>query len=194
MRKVMSMLLVCTLPFIATAQQQITVNEGEVKMGKTKMWTFSAAYPYDKGHTKNVIVDNFDAAGVKRTGHKKGVQKYMAAKWNTISSSKGDYYYRIRSKKGRTIVYFAASKGYDNFITSANDSTAAAKMKKYLIDLDTQIANAIKLEEKEKEMAAIAKRNEELTKELNKGKEQQAQKAGEVKQLQKSMKAPDPVK
>jgi hypothetical protein len=194
MKLLKATLLVILFPLLAIAQNPITVTEGSTKMGKEKMWTFSATYKYGKGYTDAAMYKNLEDAGMKRSGHKKGVSKYKAASWPAISATKGDYYYRIRTKKGKSTVYIAASKGYDNFVTGTNDEATAMKLTKYLQDLDGQIANDIAMEAKQKEIAEIAKRNEELNKELKASKEQEAQKAKELNTMRKMQTAPAPVK
>lgn len=186
-------LFICMLPMMAHAQD-VDVKEGNMKMGKKKMWTFSASYPYDKVTTAAVMQQNMEKAGLKHYKKKKGVTKYMGVSWPAVSNSKGDYYYKIKSKKGRTMVYMAASKGYDNYVTTANDAIMAGKVTTYLQSLDGQIANAIAIQQKEAEMRQIAQRNEQLNKELEANKAKEVQNAKDLKTMRTRQVAPLEVK
>lgn len=195
MRYLKLALLVFLLPVAAHAQSDVDITEGSVKMGKKKMWAFGATYRYNKDVTASVMSNNMEAAGMKRSSHKKGVNKYKAAIWPELSSAKGDYYYKIKSRKGKTTVYIVASKGYDNYVTSSNDAAMAGKITQYMQRLDGQIARDISLQEKETEMNQIAAQNAKLAKELNAGQEQQAKAAKEVKALRSGVQtAPAAVK
>lgn len=182
MRYLRLTLLILLLPVLALAQG-VTVTEANTKMGKKKMWTFSATYRYDKATTATVLQQNMESAGLKRPKTKKGVKIYRGVVWNSISASKGDYYYKVKSKKGRTTVFITASKGYDNYVTTENDPQAAGKIANYLRNLEGQIASAIAIQQKQGEMQEISKRNEELNKELEANKAKEAQKATEIRNM-----------
>ena len=65
MRYLRLTLLILLLPVLALAQG-VTVTEANTKMGKKKMWTFSATYRYDKATTATVLQQNMESAGLKR--------------------------------------------------------------------------------------------------------------------------------
>lgn len=175
-------LIILLLPVLALAQG-VSVTEGNNKMGKKKMWTFSASYRYDKASTAIVMQQNMERAGLTKPKTKRGVKRYKGVVWNSISPNKGDYYYKVKNKKGRTTVYITASKGYDNYVTTENDAQMAGKITNYLRNLEGQIASAIAIQQKETEMQKISERNEELNKELEANKAQEAQKANEIRNM-----------
>jgi hypothetical protein len=176
------LLLALLLPFCVAAQD-VAIKEGSAKMGKKKMWCFSARYDYGKKITKETVNEIMDNAGLRRNSHKKGVSKYKGASWSAISNSKCDYYYKLKGKKGRTTMYLAVSKGYDNFVTSTNDAEIAGNITRLLTDLQTQIATAQMIQEKEAELQKMNKENEAAKKQLKDAESQQAQKANEIKKL-----------
>lgn len=182
MRYLKLTLLILLLPVLALAQG-VTITEGSTKMGKKKMWTFSATYRYDKASTAIVMQQNMESAGLKHPKTKKGVKMYKGVVWNSMSPNKGDYYYKVKSKKGRTMVFITASKGYDNYVTTENDAQMASKISNYLRNLEGQIASAIAIKQKEVEMQELSKRNEELNKEMEANKAKEAQKANEIRNM-----------
>ena len=184
-------LIALLLPVMAIAQ--VAVKEGEAKMGKKRMWTFSATYRYDKGITKTVMQRNIENAGLRKGKTKKGVTSYKGVTWAAISPTQGDYYYRMKSKKGKTTVFMTASRGYDNYIKTSSDSATAVRVSGYLQALDGQIAQELAIMQKEQEMKDLAKKNEALNKQLNDGKTQEAKKAQELNKLKKAQTAPLPV-
>lgn len=191
MKWIKTTLLTLLLPALAIGQ--VAVKEGDAKMGKKKMWTFSATYRYDKGITKTIMQRNLENAGLRKGKTKKGVTSYKGATWATISPTQGDYYYRIKSKKGKTTVFVTASRGYDNYIKTSTDSVTAVRVSGYLQAMDAQIAQELAIMQKEQEMKDLAKKNEALNKQLNDSKEQEAKKAQELNKMKKAQTAPLPV-
>jgi len=111
----------------------------------------------------------------------------MAADWPTLSPNKVDVYYKVQKKKHISKIYFIASKGYDNYITSATDPTLAVGINNFLGGIDAAVARneAIKQKEQEVKMA-----NDKL--EQDKAAVQQAEddKDRKTKELQ-TMKSPN---
>ena len=92
--------------------------------------------PYPPDMVEKALKERLENAGLKKDGSKKGVINYKEVVLNDITSEKMDVYTKVerksRSEKDKSIVYLLASKGYDNFITPAQDSIAVAKMASYL--------------------------------------------------------------
>lgn len=191
MKWIKTTLFALLLPAMAMAQ--VAVKEGDAKMGKKKMWTFSATYRYDKGITKTVMQRNIENAGLRKGKTKKKVTMYKGVTWPAISPTQGDYYYRIKSKKGKTTVFMTASRGYDNYIKTSTDSAAAMRVEGYLKALDGQIAQELAIMQKQQEVKDLAKKNEALNKQLSDSKEQEALKAKELNKMKKAQTAPLPV-
>jgi hypothetical protein len=189
------LLLALLLPYYIFAHGGgVPVKEGKVKMGKTKLWCFIAEYPYDKAITVETIEKDIQGANIKRTSRKKGFSIYRGVSWHTFSNNKGDYYYKVKNKKGKTTLYFCASKGYDNYVTSTNDAETTTKITNFLHELSHKIETAKAILEKESELKTIEKKNAEINKQLEESKKQEAQKTNEIKTLKKMQTAPAPVK
>lgn len=184
MRTLHLVLLVLLLP-VSLLAQQVTVTEATAKMGKKKLWCFSARYNYDKAPTREVIEQQLSDAHVKRNSRKKGYSIYKAATWPAISNTKCDYYFRTKGKKNKTTVYLCVSKGYDNYVTTANDAEVAANITRYLQNLDPQIATAISIKKNEAELKVMQQKNQEAQKKLDEAKKEQAAKAGQIQQMRK---------
>jgi hypothetical protein len=184
MRTLHLILLVLLLPFSLLAQQ-VTVTETATKMGKKKLWCFAASYNFDKAPTKEVIEQQLSDAKLKRSARKKGFSIYKAATWPAISNTKCDYYYKTKSKKNKTTLYLSVSKGYDNYVTTANDAEVAANITRYLQNLNPQIATAISLKKNEAELKVMQQNNQEAQKKLDEAKKEQAAKAGQIQQMRK---------
>jgi DNA-binding transcriptional regulator GbsR (MarR family) len=100
----------------------------------------------------------------------------------------------VRGKKGKTTFYFCASKGYDNYVTTANEPELARNIVTLLQTLDTDMATAASIKAKELELKSISEKNAEINKQLEETKKQESQKAKEIDALKKKQAAPDPVK
>jgi hypothetical protein len=187
--------LLILLPLMAPAQdlKDVEVKEGTMKMGKKKMPCLYAKYPYSKEQTVNGIESVIDRDGIKRTGRKKGVSIYRGATWQTFSSTKGDYYYKVKDKKGKTTLYFCASKGYDNYVTLANDAATANQIAIFLKKLNGIIFNNIALQNEQNELKEMKAKNEQAEKDLKKAKDAEVEKAREIKKMQRND-APNPTR
>jgi len=192
-RSIRLLLLVLILPF-GLWGQDIKIKEGPVKMGKTKLWCFSARYNYDKTATTEAMEQNISRANIKRSSRKKGFSKYKGVSWTTFSNTSCDYYYKVRSKKGRSTVYLCVSKGYDNYVTSTSDAAIAGNINTYLQNLNEQIAQIADLKQKEVELKAMEKKNAEAQKQLDAAKKEEAEKAKQLQQAKRIQAEQPPVK
>jgi len=184
MRIIRLLFVALLLPVLAGAQG-INIKEGTIKMGKTKLQGFTATYQ----HPKNLVTDNMEKniadAHLKRSSRKKGFSIYRGAAWTAISANKADYYYKVKSKKGQTMLSFAVSKGYDNYVTSVNDATLAANITRYLQNLDAQIVTNEQIKTKEGELKQIQQNNDALNKQLSESQKEQKKKNSELNTLKK---------
>ncbi|MCF8451490.1 MAG: hypothetical protein K9G49_16580 [Taibaiella sp.] len=193
MKLLQVLLLALLIPSLIFAQE-VTVKEGNVKMGKTKIWCYQATYNYDKAITIETIEADLGRANLKRTKKKKGFCIYRGVSWAEMSNNKADYIYKTKTKKGKTTVYLSASKGYDNFVTTKTEPEFAGKIIAYLNKLNGEIANTLAIRAKEQELKSIEKKNEEINKQLAESKKQEAEKAKELQNLKRVQTAPAPVK
>lgn len=191
--------LVILLPFTALAQDlvDVAVKEGTLKMGRKKIPCLYAEYPYDKAATIAEIEKNVERAGIKRSARKRGVNIYRGAEWIVFAPTKNDYYIKVKKirkpMKGGTIVYIAVSKGYDNYVTLANDPMIAGKTNFFLKKLNGQISNTLFMEKNEAQLKSMKAKNDQAEKELTEAKKQQAAKEKQIKQLKKQD-APNPAR
>ncbi len=187
-------LLIVLFPFTISAQN-IEIKEGNAKMAKTKLWCFSTTYRYDKSLAIEAIEAKIASANIKRSARKKGFSIYRGVSWSSIvPNNKADYYYKVKGKKGKTTFYFCASKGYDNYVTTAKEPELAKNIITLLQTLDADMATAAAIKAKELELKSIEEKNAEINKQLEETKKQENQKAKEIEALKKKQIAPDPVK
>lgn len=180
--------LILFFPFALLAQdvKDITVNEGTVKMGKKKMACFYAEMPYSTSETKKGIEDFLNNSELKPSARKKGFVIHRGQVWLFIADTKNDYYYKVKNKKGKTILYLTVSKGYDNYVTLANDGLTASKAAFFLKKVNGHIANMLYLQQKQAEMKAIEAKKEAATQALKEVKKEEAEKSKEIQQLKRS--------
>ena len=187
MRPIFTLLLTALFPSVIFAQDVI-VSESSETMGKEEMWCFAARYDHDEDITREVLGQRIMESGITKGTEKKGVSIYKGATWADISAAKCDYYLKTKGKKHKTTVYLCVSKGYNNFVTSANDAATAANITAFLQQLERQITTAETIKQKEAELKAIEKRNTEAQQKLEKAKKDEAEKAGQLEDMKKSQK------
>lgn len=185
MMKKLQLLIAFILTSFFAKAQDVSISEGMESMGKTERWCFSAKYPFKKDIAEAVMEKNIERAGLKRNSSKKGVNTYKAAVWTEISDSKCDYYYKLKSKKGRTTILFSVSKGYDNYVTSGNDVSTSNNIKQYMLHLQDQMQTAAQIEEEEAKLKKMANQNAETKAELEKASKEQAEKEEKLKALKR---------
>lgn len=171
-----------------------TIKEGNEKMGKTKVWCFSTTLPFAKDVTIETIERSLAKANLKRSTRKKKFMIYRGISWRKISENKCDFYYKVKSKGGKTTIYIAVSKGYDNFVTTQNDDEIAGNIKDYLDDLEHVISHEVAIRQKEAELKKIEMKNAEANKKLEQSKKEEAERAKEIQTMKKVQTAPAPVK
>jgi hypothetical protein len=182
MRYIKLFFIALLLPVISHAQD-ISIKEGPVKMGKTKLSGFTASYSHTKDVAVNAMEGKITAAGIRRSSHKKGFSIYRGVAWQAINNNKGDYYYKVKGKKSHTKLYFVASKGYDNYITSTSDAEIAGNIKKFLQDLDAQMTLNEKIGAKEAELKQVQQKNAVLTEQIDRNNAEELKKQKELKTM-----------
>jgi len=133
-------LLACGLffPVAINAQQ---VKEEVIKVGRHKKDGFVATSDkYSKGQVKDILAAKFETAGLKMSGKKKKFYSFKSVIWPVSGHDKVDIYYRVVTRKHQTKIYFIASKGVNDFITSATDWNAATGIRHFLQQLEPSIA------------------------------------------------------
>ncbi len=162
------------------------VSEAPVKIGKTPCSGFIALSGKSKDEVTGILKEQLGAEGLKKHGKKHKFTVYKGVVWHVTGSNRVDLYYKVTGNKKHSKVYFIASKGYDNYITAANDQQDAASVTSYLSSLDGAITLNDELKKKAEELNAL---NNKLDKEkaaVNKTEAARTQKVMEVKKIEKT--------
>lgn len=184
MRKAIYTIVVALLcPFITMAQH---VKEGKVKVGKTSMIGFIATSKYDRTQVEEAIAQKLTDAGVKKHKKKKKFFRYKEISIPELSPAKIDVYYRVASrKKHKSRIYWVISKGYDNYITSATDASAADNVTRFLSGIDAIVEHNEEIKQKEQEVKNMNDNIQKQKDALKKQEEEKNKKNLELQQLQK---------
>lgn len=148
------LLLAIVLPSFAHAQE---VRETILKKGKEHIPGYTMRVKHSKALTTATLKENLQEAGLKKAKHKKGYYVYTGAVIPAISTNKQDYYYKVTGNKRKATIHFAVSKGYDNYVTSANDNHTAMAVGTFLADINNKTGIKEQLNEKQAELDQIEK-------------------------------------
>lgn len=153
--------LVCALGIsgLATAQ---TANEAQVAFDKagTLKPGFTITYNNNVKDVNLAITTRMGKDKLKGKGVSKGVTKYEGINYATVCAQQCDLYIKVDGTDKTTNITAFVSKGYDNFVTSANDAETANRTKLFLESLSKDIdAVALKnqIAAQEKVLAAAEK-------------------------------------
>lgn len=165
--------LIILLPALTYAQQ---VKEEMLKKGKDHISGYTVKYKHSKSITGETLKETLKEAGLTKAKHKKGYYVYKGETIPAISGNKNDYYYKLSGNKRKATLRFAASKGYDNFITPATDAQAAANITAFLTQLGKRIELREEIQEKQAEL-------DKLNKDSDKTEKEKAKKQQEIDEL-----------
>lgn len=168
------------LPFVGFTQK---VAEQNIKMGSTQMSGYAAVSKYGKSEIKAAVSEKLEAEGIKKGSKKKGFYVYKGVSWPAISPNKIDVYYKVKGNKRKSTLLFVASKGYDNYITSASDAMTANNITAFLQTLDTQIELDKQIKKKEEELKKLNEEEKKKQEKLKDAQEAQDKKAQELEKL-----------
>lgn len=154
MRRILGILVPALLCLQAAYGQKI--KEENIKIGKAEAKGFIATSKYSKTQVAEAMSEELERVGLRKHGKMKKFYTYLGADCPTLSPNKIDVYYKVQKKKHHAKIYFIASKGYDNYITSASDAAITANINTFLGGIDAVVAHneAIKQKEQEVKMAA----------------------------------------
>jgi hypothetical protein len=184
MQKMAGILVVVMLlcPIFSFGQK---VEEGTIKIGKSEASGFIATSKYDKGQIEEALAAEFTKAGLKKPGKKKKFITYKEVEWPAISPAKIDVYYKVGTKKRRTKVYFIVSKGYNNYVTSANDAIIATNITTFLGQIDATAALNEEIKRKEQEVNEMNAKLEKEKAALQKAEDEKRKKEQEIEDMKK---------
>lgn len=147
--------LIIAIAFLPLASSAQDIKEEKVKKGKDEANAFIVSYRYPKSVAKatmeSVVKDN----RMKRSNKKGGYYTYKGAMWSEVSSTKMDYSYKVSGNKRKSTIYIIASKGYDNYVTTANDPQSAANIKNFLKSLENKMDITKLIKEKKQEIKQL---------------------------------------
>jgi hypothetical protein len=163
MNSIVKTIVVCALLLPLGLKAQL-ISEAVIKIGKEHRNGFIASSKYGKAEMKDILAKKMDEAGLRKAGRKHKFLTFKGAAWPVTGGNKVDIYYKVAGKKHQSKVYFIVSKGYNNYITTATDGTAATNITEYLGGLDNAIAQNEQIQQKQEEIKAM---NSTLDKEKN---------------------------
>lgn len=181
MKKMISFLAGMLLFAAAGRAQQ--VNEETIKISKQEVSGFVATSEYNTDEIEQAIKGKLDAAGVKKHSKKKKFYTYKGITVPEISANKIDLYYKVQKKKHKSRIYFVVSKGYDNYVTTANDATTAAGITTFLTQVDATVAHNREVAQKEEEVRLSNEKLEREKAEIKRAEEEKKKKEQELEAL-----------
>ena len=182
MIKTIRIVLVCALFFPLTTNGQ-EVKEGTIKVGKDEKTGFIAVSRYGCTEVEEAIAQKLSASGIKNGKKKSKFYTYKEVTWPEISPDKMDIFYKVQKKKHRSSIYFVFSKGYNNYITSANDASVGANINAFLTQIDGMVHHNQEVARKEAEVAAMNERLQKEKKEMKAAEDEKNKKAKELDDL-----------
>lgn len=184
MKKFLYSLLITMLLVPAIGRSQ-KITEETIKMGKQNASCFVATSKFDKDDVQAAVVTELEKAGLKKAKKKKKFYRMMGVEWPAVSSGKLDLYYKVTGKRRKTKVYFIASKGYDNFITSANDAGAASAISTFLTNINATVEHNVEIKNKEAEVQRMNEKLEKEREDMKRAEESKRKKEKELEEMKK---------
>jgi hypothetical protein len=178
MRRILGILVPALLCLQAAFAQKI--NEDNIKIGNAKAKGFVAISKYSKAQVDEVMASKMSGVGLKKHSKTKKFYTFLAADCPTLSPNKIDIYYKVQKKKHHAKIYFIASKGYDNYITSASDAAAAANINKFLGNIDVMVALNEEIKQKEQDLKFAGEKLDQDKAGMQKAADDKAQKEKEL--------------
>jgi hypothetical protein len=135
MKKLMILLFVFVTVSFAKAQ----ISEGKLSIDKVDKPAVTGIFRYSPEIVSYVLADDLKYRGFGKGDDKKGLVKYTEILFPEISSEKIDFYYKVvlTDKKDENVstVYLLVSKGYENFLSSAENPVVISSTISYLTSL-----------------------------------------------------------
>jgi hypothetical protein len=158
-------LIALLLPAFTHAQE---VKDTMLKKGKEHIPGYTIRLRHSRGLTAATLKEILKDAGMRKAKHKKGYYMYKGAVLPAISNTQQDYYYKITGNRRKTTIHFAVSKGYDNYVTNANDSHISASVSTFLTELNNKVELKEEINEKQEELNKIENKKAKKQAEIDK--------------------------
>ena len=107
-------------------------KETTVKYNKVNQNALIATYDQPAEVTEAALKERLSKDGLTRMKSSGGYMAYSGVIWSPVSTDKMDVYFKVEGKKDKSTITVLASKGYDNFVSSANDPVTVSQIKRYL--------------------------------------------------------------
>lgn len=111
-------------------------KETTVKFKKENQPAAMAQYNLPEEIVMDALVQYLEKAGLGKKTSEKGFRAFKGATWQELSSDKMDIYFKVEGKSQVATVYMLVSKGYDNFVSKANDEVLMNKLIAFLNAFD----------------------------------------------------------
>lgn len=190
------LVLVGSVLFLTAQVNAQNVRETRVEINKLSQIAYDIEFPYDSKIVEGAWDEKAKSLGLKGKSSK-GVTTYAGAKILDIHYEVLDYYVVINKVgKDKTSISMTASKGYNNFVTDADDKIVA-NIKQFLMNFSQNVEqyklkqdiaaqeDVIKSAEKEKEK--LINEGKKIEQELQKNKEEQEKKIKEIEGLNQTL-------
>ncbi len=164
-----SVAIVLATAISATAFAQ-NAHEAMIPFNKTQENAVVADFDNAPEVVRQVLKAQLEKEGLRKIKSSGGYWRSSGSVWNSVSSDKMDFYFRIEGKRNKSTISVLVSKGYDNFVTSGTDSRTIDNVKNFLNGFGDQLV-AYQKEQDIKAQEEAVKKAEVLQK---KAAEQQA--------------------
>ena len=134
------------------------IKNDEVKILKAKRAVVTAEYNIPSKIMEKVVLDYLSNEGLRKPSKKSGFYIFEKVTFGKISSDVMDYYVKIEGKKDNSIVIFAISKGYDNFI-SQSEGGMYSKFNSIFKSIDENAQKAYINQQKNDQQKVVDKTN-----------------------------------
>lgn len=139
MRLRLSILFLFASLFFASSSFAQTPKAATVRYDKTDRPGLVITYPFSEKIVETALRNHLDKVGFRKRSSKRGFDTYKAQNWDEISGKLVDVYTKVDGNKSSSTISLLVSKGYDNFVTAANDSAMFGQMQAFMSSLLTDI-------------------------------------------------------
>jgi len=147
------------------------VREVKVNYLKQEVNGYEADYNISKSDLSKIMENYFDKNIKGKRLKNKDFYQYKGVNWNKISLEKADVYYKVDGSKKTSKLIILVSKGYDNYVHSANDAEISNQIKSFFSEIQPEIDRyflAQRIEEQKKIIKDLEKKQKDYLSEQQK--------------------------
>lgn len=164
--------------FLAFAAKAQNAKEVLTRFNKQERPAFTAEYPISKKMIDNTLKHKLAKAGSGGRRYK-GFRMYEAVVLPELSSTKIDFYSKVKGNRSMATVTILVSTGYDNFVSTASNSSISSNVQTMLNQLKDE-AVALKAEQDLAAQQLALKKAEEKKKRSDEKAQKLAKKKAEL--------------